>query len=362
MDTRLKFLIKFLGFFLFIALIIETFSYFIIRNDWIIKNSPRQSSTSWRLFWIKNHQKNQALKTTDYLIDAYHPILGWSPLKNTTNVPIKGALVNINSDGIRGVKNYPLEKSPQNIRIALFGDSFSFGEGVNDDETYAALLEKTLPNTEIINFSVHGYGIDQMSLRLSLDGFKYNPDIVLYAFISDDIDRVILNFRDYAKPKYELKNNELILSNTPLPNPKSLSEYYQHHFSTPDAFHLFYEKIIFRNNIYFNIEPLVNAIWKKTVVESKNHNSIPIFLYLPSGDEMNDPNTQSYTEKIMFSFCYSEKILCFSARNYFSFAYQNGIRFNPLLHYEASTHKIIASSLAEDLKNSPSLKNFWKSH
>lgn len=53
--------------------------------------------------------------------------------------------------------------------IVLFGGSFTFGEGVEDDETFAAQLARALPTTPVRNAGFHGYGPHQMLRALETD-------------------------------------------------------------------------------------------------------------------------------------------------------------------------------------------------
>jgi hypothetical protein len=39
---------------------------------------------------------------------------------------------------------------------------------------------------------------------------------VIAAFISDDLERALLTFRDFKKPRFVLRNNALVLTNTPI--------------------------------------------------------------------------------------------------------------------------------------------------
>ena len=55
-----------------------------------------------------------------------------------------------------------------------------------------------LPQAEIINMGVHGYGHDQMLIFLKEEGIKYKPDIVLLGFLHMDMFRNMLDFRDFS--------------------------------------------------------------------------------------------------------------------------------------------------------------------
>src|SRR5262245_20239427 len=67
----------------------------------------------------------------------------------------------IDSLGLRGSEI--AEKSAGRTRILTLGDSYTFGSGVADDETFSAVLEKELgpERVEVVNAGVPGYGIFQ---------------------------------------------------------------------------------------------------------------------------------------------------------------------------------------------------------
>ena len=135
-------------------------------------------------------------------------------------MPLLASIVNSNSQGVRGVREYPLAKGTD-TRIVVIGDSYTFGEGVNDDRTFAAGLERMVEHCEVLNLGVHGYGTDQQLLRLELDGLKYRPDIVLLGYYEDDVPRNRLSFRDYQKPHFSLVGGRLVLDNVPISSPEA---------------------------------------------------------------------------------------------------------------------------------------------
>ena len=68
----------------------------------------------------------------------------------------------------------------------VIGDSFAFGWGVSDSQTYSARLEAALPALEVINLGVGGYGTDQMLLMLREEGLRYAPDLVIAGVVAPD--------------------------------------------------------------------------------------------------------------------------------------------------------------------------------
>jgi hypothetical protein len=92
----------------------------------------------------------------------------------------------INDQGLRD-KDYNYDNPEDTIRIAVLGDSFTFGYGVEMEESYPKIFEETvnqkiMGEIEVINFGVPGYGTDDSLLMLSEKAVRYNPDIILLAF------------------------------------------------------------------------------------------------------------------------------------------------------------------------------------
>jgi len=167
------------------------------------------------------------LGVSPYLI--YDDTLGWVPQPNTTKIHKESdfeVLYTINSKGYRG-KEYPLEKKEGVFRIVIIGDSMSFGYGVNDEETYAALIDKSIPNVEVINLSVSGYGTDQELLRLQKQGFDFKPDLVILQITDNDFIDIMRPFRyERAKPYFIIENENLVLKNVPVKNDNEYAKAY----------------------------------------------------------------------------------------------------------------------------------------
>ena len=68
----------------------------------------------------------------------------------------------INNDGSRWTGNINSENL---AKIYIFGDSFVFGVGVNDEQTFSYLLQSAMPNYKIILYALGGYSLTQAYLR-----------------------------------------------------------------------------------------------------------------------------------------------------------------------------------------------------
>lgn len=92
-----------------------------------------------------------------------------------------------NSFGMRD-REYPKQKPANTIRVAIIGDSFAMGSGVNDEENYPAVLETLLADgvngqsVEVLNFGVGGYNLWNYEAVLSERAMAFDPDVVVIGF------------------------------------------------------------------------------------------------------------------------------------------------------------------------------------
>ncbi len=116
-----------------------------------------------------------------------------------------GTTTHINEGGYRGAFRPPV-RTPHTTRIAVLGDSMTFGWGMPDDATpWPAQLETLLneraatlcpqstppPTFEVLNFGHPGYNTHLESLLYTRRVRDYRPDAVLLAYYGNDaqIDR-----------------------------------------------------------------------------------------------------------------------------------------------------------------------------
>ena len=190
---------------------------FVSRKYLTLVGENWHDASDWtKELWLETHKDNPI--ATNYPIDQYDSIYGWTLKSNLRHVLCEGGAVSSNSKGGRGEKEVPYEKTSK-MRILTIGDSFTFGECVSDTGNFPAILETMLDSAEVINLAVHGYGNDQQLLKLLNEGVQYHPDIVVLGFLNDDINRNKISFRDFAKPYYVLENDSLKLRGVPVPPP-----------------------------------------------------------------------------------------------------------------------------------------------
>lgn len=101
--------------------------------------------------------------------------------------------VETNSDGLRDYE-HPFKKEEGSYRILVIGDSFTFGEGVEMEESYPKVMEKLLnerglgKRMEVLNASAFSWGPSEEYLYLKHYGSRYKPDMVILGYnVNSDI-------------------------------------------------------------------------------------------------------------------------------------------------------------------------------
>jgi hypothetical protein len=141
--------------------------------------------------------------------------LGWAPKAGSSGEDITEL----------GVKTYHIDEKGRRFspaysdmpsKVAVFGDSFSFGRLVNDDETWPYALSK-LVKSHVPNYSVGGYGLDQALLRLKREIKTIDSNIILMCVVPETIARIHSYWRHYFeygntlafKPRFAIDNERL---------------------------------------------------------------------------------------------------------------------------------------------------------
>lgn len=160
----------------------------------------------------------------------FDPELGWINKPGNYSIkPIQSLLVNsiyINKYGLRNRDIGP-KKDNTTQRIVILGDSFTFGNGISNQDIFPSQLELILnhdfPNKyEVINAGVEGYGnIQELLLMKRLAANNITGDVyIVMIFINDILDNLCLSYDDTTEnliqPKYQLDaTNKLILGRAP---------------------------------------------------------------------------------------------------------------------------------------------------
>lgn len=170
--------------------------------------------------------------------NSYDRLLGWSPRPNKIKFdPVK-------SFGEKSFKNFKKAKYETNKycarlnpgfekkekKIFTFGDSFVFSRHVNDNETWQNELS-SLTKSNVVNFGVGNYGVDQSFLRMKNVLKNKKNKIVIMGFVPETIVRIHScwrHFYEYGntlafKPRFFLNKKKIKFIKNPITNINDLT-------------------------------------------------------------------------------------------------------------------------------------------
>ncbi len=127
----------------------------------------------------------------------------------------------------RGRRITPIVPGAQK-NILAFGDSYTLGEGVNDEQSFPYVLGTYRPSTQVFNFGIGGGSPNETLYEVTKIPDYRLPDLgnqevtVLYTFMSDHMERLFcrsgcltaLENWKLAKPFYTLRDGKPYLEGT----------------------------------------------------------------------------------------------------------------------------------------------------
>ncbi len=154
------------------------------------------SFISYRLINHYNKKSEFPIYKTDFIKSSNNPLLSLEMFPNYSgyfdgsSVRIPATLIETNSDGMRDYE-YLIKKTEGIIRIAVIGDSYEFGWGVELEDSYPKVLEKVLnqketKDYEVLNFGIPGYVMYEKIEFLKYKALKYEPDIIIIGLLGND--------------------------------------------------------------------------------------------------------------------------------------------------------------------------------
>ena len=131
------------------------------------------------------------------------------------------------------------DAAEDSIKIMVFGDSHTAGHGVPENVRYSDLLQASLgPKFQVFNFAVAGWGIDQMYLAFKTHFKEFRPQVVIFAYIPNDLLRSLESYRpaeQLEKPSFDLEHGSLKLRTSV--SESAWAEYLLKHFYSINFFY-----------------------------------------------------------------------------------------------------------------------------
>ncbi|MFB6109552.1 MAG: hypothetical protein ABEJ60_01585 [Halodesulfurarchaeum sp.] len=177
--------------------------------------------------------------------ESFDAELGWVPQPNTVKQKDTGD--HLPGEEVKNVVEYSTDEYGSRIcpardrdpdaefSVSMYGDSYCFCRGVDDDETIQHYLAERL-DTHVGNYGGGNYGFDQALMRLKR---KYDEDPTEYVFITvtaSSIARILSVWKHYqefgnvlaVKPRYVLEDGELERTESPIEEKSELLEIETH--------------------------------------------------------------------------------------------------------------------------------------
>lgn len=348
-----------LGYLLVLTLLVEGLLRFAVPDDTlddlIIGSSHDMSELYWKTRWQRQARESGMVLG----FDRYHPRLGWLSKPKLQRMPVFGdRWLSTNAQGLRASHDFSLER-PAGVRqrIALLGDSFTFGEEVSNDQTFAHLLQQALGEQhEVMNFAVHGYGHGQMLLMYRELARRYRPDVVVLGYVLADLARNHMYFRDYAKPYFIRGDGDRVELR------------YDWRFMPPDRLRaaLRIEPRLFnvawaladsveRSRARHPDLELARAIFTTLRREVEADGARLVMLYLPIGRQVTpDYDRSAPGERRFERLCRAARAECISSAGAFAGALEAGTRFASRGgHWREAGHRVVGEYLAGAMKTGP---------
>jgi hypothetical protein len=194
-------------------------------------------------------------------LTEYQPRLGWRGVPGgRARFTTENASVSLQHD-VSGFRDIEMEeRSPGKPAIVFLGDSFTWGYEVEFDEMFVSLLRERREEFEFFNLAHRGYGTDQA--LMTFRGWQRERKLhrVVLMFSENDVADNNSGWRNKkAKPKFELREGRLALTNVPVPKVPAWSSEPESPSSRPPGGNSLGEWLL-RSHLYRDVEFRIREI------------------------------------------------------------------------------------------------------
>lgn len=140
-----------------------------------------------RLFWDGYYQKFDPEHPWGEFV--FNPTRGWSLGPDFASVDWDTDFKVMRLHNSHGLRNpeIAVEKPAGKTRVLAIGDSFVYGNGVENEEAFPRVLESLVPSLQVINAGVPLYSGAEELVALREEIAIWKPDIVIAAYFWNDL-------------------------------------------------------------------------------------------------------------------------------------------------------------------------------
>jgi hypothetical protein len=262
------------------------------------------------------------------------------PLIGLRNIPGKDGIfenrefrttVHFNRLGFRG-PDISLDHRSER-RLLFLGGSLTVGWGVEDQETFAALLQKAFPQWQILNAAVAGHSTRNEWGVLAKYGDRFKPTDVILTFYPND--PIVTSFPSFSQrpseiPKPGIRSYlwELVRA---VRKPKT--EPWPYYFG-------------------INREQWSRCVSYLDLIRSwcRIHRTRFLLVYIPYKDELGEPHPVGYRRKVLI-YCQEQQVACIDMTPFLAAVPRDAGYYAIDEHLTPLGHAIVAEHLQSGLKN-----------
>lgn len=173
---------------------------------------------------IEIHRRAPAREESQQKFFVYDQVLGWLGQPNVAET-FSGweftTHVRLNSLGFRDAQELSAD-SPGFYRAVVFGDSITWGYGVEEEERFTDLLPLRLSElgipAKVFSLGVNGYDTAQELLLYRRLNKRMCADLIIVGLYGNDLRESVSAWQGpYAKPYFRVVADRLELANVPVP-------------------------------------------------------------------------------------------------------------------------------------------------
>ncbi|HNR18593.1 MAG TPA: hypothetical protein PKN75_00930 [Bacteroidia bacterium] len=216
-------------------------------------------------------------------------------------------------------QNVPLIKKRR--ATLLYGDSFA--QCVKGTETFQDIINADSnynKNNFFINYGTGAFGVDQIYTLFRNSYQKFNNPIVVFSFMTEDLDRSVLQLREGLKPFYKIEEDSLVFIKQDYignfdafiqKNPITIKSLLWRKFLYSDVNFLSDDLTALLTGELSNREKVIalnRKILQEAVNELRHSNTDFIFLVFNSIEDILTPTEKNWRLKFVSEFVESNKI------------------------------------------------------
>jgi hypothetical protein len=161
------------------------------------------------------------------------------------------------------------------------------------------------------------------------------------------MERNVLSFRDYAKPRFVLDGGRLVLTNTPVPRIEETLARERWRSKFLDLLTMLRASYRQRfGELKSEMEQVTVALLDEIANTIRAAGAVPIFVYLPSFGEITRPGMDMWpSERFFFSYCRDRGIQSIYLQRFFLEKLERGVHLKGYGHWDPEEHRTAAEGI-----------------